>query len=118
MKQILSGLEHLHSRHLIHRSLSPDTIWIDELKGGKDLVRITYFDSVLIYENGLQKYNKKDFNSDLRFMAPEVIEGAYDEKMDVWSCGCIMYFMITGEYLFDGKYDNVIERNIMEENWS
>jgi calcium-dependent protein kinase len=37
-------------------------------------------------------------------MAPEVIDGFYDEKCDIWSCGVILYTMLFGKYPF--KADN------------
>lgn len=39
------------------------------------------------------------------YMAPEVIEGTYDEKCDLWSIGCILYVMLTGFPPFGGAED-------------
>lgn len=39
------------------------------------------------------------------YMAPEVIEGNYDEKCDLWSIGCILYVMLTGFPPFGGAED-------------
>ena len=38
-------------------------------------------------------------------MAPEVIEGNFDEKCDVWSIGCIVYTMLTGVPPFNARSD-------------
>lgn len=42
------------------------------------------------------------------FLAPEVIEGDYNEKSDVWSCGVILFMFITGRPPFDGVDDREI----------
>ena len=40
------------------------------------------------------------------YMSPEVIlMGKISQKVDIWSLGCIMYELITGEFLFDPKKD-------------
>ena len=44
-------------------------------------------------------------------MAPEVIKRKYNEKCDLWSCGVIVYILLTEKPPFDGDDDNeIIER--------
>lgn len=38
-------------------------------------------------------------------MAPEVIEGNFDEKCDLWSIGCILYTMLTAMPPFNALSD-------------
>ena len=37
------------------------------------------------------------------YMAPEVIRKNYTEKCDLWSCGVIMFILLTGNPPFKGK---------------
>ena len=37
------------------------------------------------------------------YMAPEVYTGNYDEKCDVWSCGVILYKLLSGRYPFEAE---------------
>jgi serine/threonine protein kinase len=39
-------------------------------------------------------------------MAPEVEEHLYSNKCDLYSLGIILYYLKTGEYIFEGKYWN------------
>ena len=47
------------------------------------------------------------FQTDIQtrhYRAPEIILGLnYNEKADIWSFGCLLLEMLTGEYFFDPK---------------
>ena len=50
------------------------------------------------------------------YMAPEMIKGEYTEKCDVWSCGVIMYLLISGNLPFEGKTSEEILKEVIKGN--
>jgi calcium-dependent protein kinase len=51
-------------------------------------------------------------------VAPEVIEGQYNEKCDVWSCGVILYILLCGYPPFYGRDANSIYNKILKGDFS
>jgi WNK lysine deficient protein kinase len=88
-KQILSGLEFLHENNIAHRDLKPANIFINSNTG-----------DIFIGDFGLAKISKENNKSILgtpEYMAPEVYEESYDNRIDIYSFGmCLLEFM-TGE---------------------
>ena len=92
-KQILLGLQYIHSLNVAHRDLKPQNILIDK------------FDRIKICDFGLSRHfdKKEGFLTKTPcgspcYVSPECISGcSYNaEKSDLWSCGVILYIMVTG----------------------
>lgn len=52
------------------------------------------------------------------YLAPEVIEGVYSEKCDVWSVGVIMYILLCGEPPFNAPTDEEVIELIKRGDFS
>ena len=108
--QILSAIRYCHKMRVIHEDLKPENIMIT--KRDKDnylYIKIIDFGTAKIFKEGNML---NSFVGTVYYMAPEVIEGAYNELSDIWSIGVIMYYMLIGSRPFDGKNNGEILDNV------
>lgn len=88
------GLDYIHSLRLIHCDLKPENILMKSYS--KCQVKIIDFGSSCFIHDHLSSYVQSR-----SYRAPEVIIGCkYDYKIDMWSLGCILAELWTGNVLF------------------
>ncbi|KAJ9096010.1 hypothetical protein QFC21_005374 [Naganishia friedmannii] len=98
VRQILTGLEYLHGKGIVHRDIKGANILVDN-KGG---VKISDFGISKKVENNLlstMRMNRPSLQGSVFWMAPEVVkQTAYTKKADIWSVGCLVIEMLTGSH--------------------
>jgi calcium-dependent protein kinase len=109
MKQILSAIYYCHERNIVHRDLKLENI-VYESKSEDAILKIIDFGNSKFMST---PSTLKHHYGTVYYVAPEVLKGAYTEKCDVWSCGVILYMLLSGKPPFDGPDDETIEKRVM-----
>lgn len=103
MKQLLSAINYCHKKNIVHRDLKPENMLLEQDKDLEKL-KIVDFGTSLTFDPDRALDEKL---GTAYYIAPEVIKKSYNEKCDLWSCGVIMYILLSGEPPFnDPKADN------------
>jgi len=116
--QILNALEHLHSHSVYHGDLKPENILLTSNKK----VKLADFGCAVDLNNMTDE--AFEFTGTADYTAPEVIKGFIKETaiiqqriifaaIDLWSFGCIIYFMFLCESPFHTKSDYLTLEKIL-----
>ncbi len=107
--QACHSLHEAHCRQLIHRDVKPANLFVCDYGEDRDFVKVLDF--------GLVKHDKAGDETDPKltregaitgtpaYMYPEAITGAspVDPRSDIYSMGCVAYWLLTGELVFTAK---------------
>jgi len=111
MRQVCDSLGEAHAKGLVHRDVKPANIHVGQVALEYDFVKVLDF--------GLVKEVKRPNATDMRltvegmtvgtptYMAPELaLDEPFDGRADLYAVGCVMYFLLTGQVVFES--DNVM----------
>uniref|UniRef100_A0A8D2L6G8 Serine/threonine-protein kinase 35 n=1 Tax=Varanus komodoensis TaxID=61221 RepID=A0A8D2L6G8_VARKO len=117
MLQLTSAIAFLHKNHIVHRDLKPDNILITE-KSGAPILKVADFGLSKVCA-GLTARGKDGGNDNKNvnvnkywlssacgsdfYMAPEVWEGHYTAKADIFALGIIIWAMIERITFIDAE---------------
>mmetsp|Transcript_24193 Transcript_24193/g.82595 ORF Transcript_24193/g.82595 Transcript_24193/m.82595 type:complete len:371 (+) Transcript_24193:173-1285(+) len=104
-KQLISGLKYLHNNGVVHRDLKLENLL---LKKQNDISQVK------IADFGLAKKAAESAMATIcgtpQYVAPEMISGepqlTYSSKVDMWSCGVILYILLGGYPPFYDENEN------------
>jgi serine/threonine protein kinase/regulation of enolase protein 1 (concanavalin A-like superfamily) len=112
-REMAKGLSAAHELGLVHRDIKPANIWLDSTVGGR--VKILDFGLARLTSSGEANPDRKVGGGDLTqsgmimgtpaYMAPEQAQGKkdlIDGRTDLFSLGCILYRLCTGQQPFKG----------------
>ena len=113
MFQLLKILANMSSKNVAHRNLKPSSI----LREGQNNIRIINF-CLATFING--PHANVGICGTPGYIAPEILNShhenrVYDDKVDVFSAGCIFFEMLFGYPLFKGS--NTSEISTLNKNF-
>ena len=107
-KQLIETVQYIHSKGIVHRDIKPDNILLN------------LNNQIKLCDFGVSKEIKKgilisDSCGTPAFIAPEILlDAPYDPYMtDIWSCGVVLYVMVSGFFPFAGINENELHQNIL-----
>jgi serine/threonine protein kinase/serine/threonine protein phosphatase PrpC/CRP-like cAMP-binding protein len=92
-RDLLRGVEYMHSKHVVHRDIKPENI----LLTSENRTKIADFGTAHLVKNGSELSVPKGTPA---FMAPELL--SYDtvkysgRPCDIWSLGATLYMLVVG----------------------
>jgi serine/threonine protein kinase len=108
VKEVLSALVYAHQRKIIHRDIKPANIMLTQ-DGEVKLMDfgIAQVNTAFLTEPG------KIVGTPL-FMSPQQAEGKkVDEQTDIYSLGVVFYYLLAGQYPYQGENSSVILHQII-----
>ncbi|XP_061366383.1 phosphoenolpyruvate carboxylase kinase 1-like [Gastrolobium bilobum] len=111
MKQLLEAVAHCHRVGIAHRDIKPDNLLFDS----RNNLKVADFGSAEWFGDGR---SMSGVVGTPYYVAPEVLMGReYNEKVDVWSSGVILYIMLGGIPPFYGDsaaeiFEAVVRANL------
>jgi eukaryotic-like serine/threonine-protein kinase len=114
--QIAAAVDAAHDLGIVHRDLKPSNVLITTNKRGGDLVKVVDFGIARATSEAQQNLTRTGFIVGTpEFMSPEQMTGdPVDGRSDIYSLGCILYQMVTGEQAFGGPTAEVLKRRLTQ----
>lgn len=119
--QIASALAHAHENSVIHRDIKPTNIIITSTTNGAEKAHIVDFGIAKVMPTANRETHDLTETGEVfgspHYMSPEQCLGfMLDERSDIYSLGCLMYEVLTGEPPFGGANPiQVVVKHINEE---
>ena len=112
--QVLSAVAYCHKQKIVHRDIKMENIlW--ETTDVDSHIKMIDFGYAQHYRRPRGDYTMKMDIGTTYTMSPQVIEGKYTEKCDLWSVGVIAFMLLSGGTRpFDADEDKEIRPKIKE----
>ena len=111
--QICMAVKHMHNKHIIHRDLKAQNIFL--MKTG--YVKLGDFGIAKTLQNTWEK--AKTMIGTPYHLSPEIVQGKpYSFKSDIWSLGVLLYQMMMHKMPFDANSLPMLSLKIMKGSFA
>jgi calcium-dependent protein kinase len=113
IKQMLCAVKYLHENNICHREIKPQNVFIvkyDPKDLNETMIKVVDFGASCYFKDCIPL---TEFPGNPFYSGPEVINGEYDHKIDIWSVGVIAYFLLCGHPPYSGKEYDVLFKVII-----
>src|SRR5579885_1931520 len=103
--QICDAMDYAHSRGVLHRDLAPSNILVSPGPKGRASIKVVDFGVAKVEDLQDNTFSKTGcLVGTVTVISPEQATGrAVDARSDVYSMGCLMYRVLTGQYPLVGE---------------
>ena len=109
MRAVLAALQHAHERGVVHRDIKPSNVFLQD--DGE--IKVADFGVARIESSDLTQTGAMIGTPS--YMSPEQLLGQpVDGRSDLFSCGVVLYQLLTGEKPFTGSVTTVMHKLLHE----
>ena len=102
-REASEGLAAAHAAGLVHRDIKPSNLWLEQAADGRERVKVLDFGLARPVEGGERLTQTNALLGTAGYMAPEQARAeAVDGRADLFSLGCVLYRICTGQAPFRG----------------
>jgi serine/threonine-protein kinase len=116
--QVLEALEVAHGAGIVHRDLKPDNVFLTQVSGMRDVVKLLDFGIAKLVDTGGDPALTATgaILGTPAYMSPEQARGApVDARTDLYSVGVMLYEMLSGRWPVDAENYNAMIVAILTE---
>ena len=111
LEELCDGLAYAHTFNIVHRDIKPANLMVEKRRGR---LKILDFGIAKLADSGIT--NAGALIGSFNYMSPEQVRGLpIDHRSDIFSCGAVMFELISYKQAFPGGLGDGVLGRIAEQ---